>query len=102
MKKVKTIVLDITLALGLLVASGFAAGIWPVKGEGTDIFGGQSSGCSYAYLGVSSCSGRGSGCSLTYCFASGSSRVFVSTYPIPCGSYSCGALVDFNSCLSGT
>jgi hypothetical protein len=91
MKKVKTIVLDLTLALGLLVATGFATGILSVNGEGADIFGGAATSCAYYGVEPISCSGSGSGCTYTPCVQGGSvSTTYVTGYTqLPCGASAC-------------
>jgi hypothetical protein len=105
MKKLRSVVLDITIGLGLLMAMGLATGVWPGNGQGADIFGGQQN-CSYRYYGFASCYGNTSGCALTFCFGSGTVRIYsgpISTTR-PCGAsdYSCGYVGGaFIPCLSG-
>lgn len=91
MKTVKTIVLDLTLALGLLAATGFATGILSVNGEGADIFGGAQT-CAYYGVAPTNCNGTATGCTYTPCVQSGSvSTVYRAGYTsIPCGVSACG------------
>lgn len=105
MKKVKTIVLDLALALGLLVATGAAAGVLPLplKGEGSDIFGGATAGgCSYWIYGPSACSGSGSGCVYTPALCGGTLTAYKSIWQVPCGAYACGTVWRSVNCVSGT
>jgi hypothetical protein len=94
MKKVKTIVLDLTLALGLLVATGFATGILSVNGMGADIFGGASSTCSNYGVEPYSCNGTYTGCTYTPCVQGGTvATAYVTGYTlIPCGVSNCGSV----------
>jgi len=101
MKKVKTMALDLTLALGLLVATGAAAGVLPLKGDGGDIFGGAA-GCSNWIYGPSSCSGSGSGCTYTPALCGGNLTAYKSIWQVPCGAYSCGTVWRSVNCASGT
>jgi hypothetical protein len=101
MKKVKTIVLDLTLALGLLAATGFATGILPVNGEGAEIFGGAATGaCANFYVNTYFCSGTASGCVYTACFGGGSNKVYISSYyAAPCGVYACNGIYQLVGCV---
>jgi hypothetical protein len=104
MKKVKTIVLDLTLALGLLVATGVATGVLSAKGEGADIFGGAS--CSTFNTSPINCDGTASGCEYTPCAGLGgtNAKVNYSYYSQPCGAGStgCGDCNFTTMCVSGT
>lgn len=102
MKKVKTIVLDLTLALGLLVVTGVATGVLPVSSEGADIFGGGT--CDYYSYGPWYCSGSASGCVYTVCKSGNypTTTTYSSFYRVPCGVYSCGTCARIVTCVSGT
>jgi len=102
MKKVKTIVLDLTLALGLLVATGVATGVLSAKGEGADIFGGAA--CSTFNTSPISCGSTGSGCTYTPCAGLGGTNVKAnySYYSVDCGASSCGNCHYTTMCVSGT
>jgi len=101
MKKVKTIALDLTLALGLLVATAAAAGVLPLKGEGADIFGGAATKCAYYTVDPIACSGTASGCRYTPCVGGGSiSTVYISSYYLtPCGVSACGSVYRTVPCV---
>jgi hypothetical protein len=105
MKKFKTLALDLALGMGLLVATGLAAGVLPGSVPGADVFGGSST-PACAYLTDITCYGNNSGCRPTVCNCGNNPthyNVFgsVDSYD-PCGVAACGQVGVEGPVCAGT
>jgi len=105
MKKFRTVAMDVTLALGLLVATGVSAGILPTGVVGSDVFGGATPCTNW---GEGMCAGgTAMGCEMGSCLGENQTPITYSNYfqlsTHPCGVDACGYVVtQIHLCVSGT